>query len=398
MIDNERKYLTSHPWINFKLYLNRFPYTLWLLLGAAESKCKHLAGIPLSPKKQEEINQISLRKGAQATTAIEGNSLTEDEVKRIVEHDPASFPRSKEYQRIEVENVVASYNDIVAEIDDKDSCSVGYNQLLLDNKAILKNLSLGEEVIPGELRAHSVLVGRYRGAPAEDCDYLLRKLFEWLKEDWGLERDHKIIEGILKAIMAHLYIAWIHPFGDGNGRSARMLEFRMLMAADVPHTAAHLFTTHYNDTRTEYYRNLETTSRTNDGDPVAFLLYALQGFVDALDKQISVILEEQLNVTWSNYVYSLSDEKLTESQARQRKLLLELSAFEKPIEPQELKKRLSSELLGKYDKKTARAFNRDINALEKQYLIFRVKGERKIFAAKDIVRAFLPICRRHQAK
>jgi Fic family protein len=259
---------------------------------------------------------------------------------------------------------------------------------------ILEGLEL-KDVVPGQLRTHSVKVGRYLGAPAEDCDFLLQKLFEWVKTDWGeLRKGHSVIEGILKAIMAHLYIAWIHPFADGNGRSARMLEFRILMAANIPLNAAHLLTSHYNETRTEYYSYLEATSRTPEGDPVAFLLYALQGFLDALDSQIATILDEQLNVTWENYVYQNEfSGKLSQAQARQRNLLLELSTFEKPISPNELRKRISNDLLVEYDKKTPKAFQRDINDLERRNLIFRIGKD--IYASKYRMKAFLPICRQH---
>ena len=130
------------------------------------------------------------------------------------------------------------------------------------------------------------------GAPAEDCAYLVRKLFQWLDEDWGLKEEHPLVEGILKAIMAHLYVAWIHPFGDGNGSSARLLEFRLLMNAGVPLNAAHLLTSYYNKTRSLYYDTLEATSRTiqkKEGNPIAFVLYALQGFVDAVADRKSVV-------------------------------------------------------------------------------------------------------------
>jgi Fic family protein len=207
-----------------------------------------------------------------------------------------------------------------------------------------------------------------------------------------MDSDHKTIEGILKAIIAHLYIAWIHPFGDGNGRSARMLEFRLLMASGIPMTAAHLLTTHYNVTRTEYYQALASTSRTVNGDPVIFLIYALQGFVDSLDEQIKIILAEQLRVTWENYVH---DEEfngtLSNAQARQRDLLLELSEFSSPIAPNELKRRLSKNLWARYNQKNPRVFNRDINELVDRNLI--VKTEKGISAAKGRMWAFLPVCK-----
>src|SRR3954471_974864 len=65
---------------------------------------------------------------------------------------------------------------------------------------------------------------------------------------------------ILKAVLAHLYIAWIHPFGDGNGRTARLIEFELMVRAGVPLPAAHLLSDHYNRTRAVYYIELDKTS------------------------------------------------------------------------------------------------------------------------------------------
>jgi Fic family protein len=389
----DRKYKSSHPWITFEADLSGANYRLWVLLGAAESKCRHLAGIPLSPQKQNELNRVSLRKGVRATTAIEGNSLSEEEVERIIENRRVELSRSKEYQQKEVLNVIAAYSAIADEVNRYGSCESGYEELLHDNLSILKDLRLNEGVIPGVVRTYSVLVGgKYRGAPPEDCEYLLGRLFEWIGSEWGFGDDHKTIEGILKAIFTHLYIAWIHPFGDGNGRSARMLEFRLLMEAGVPLTAAHLLTTHYNDTRTEYYDALAASSLKAGGEPEVFLLYALQGFVDALDEQIRQILEEQLTVTWENYVHNTEfNGAISDAQARQRDLLLELSGFKTPIPPNELKRRISSGLLAKYDSKTARAFTRDLNELERRNLIIR--AGKNITAATGRMRAFLPVCK-----
>jgi len=393
-MSKERAYQTSHPWINFKLDLGgNTSYLLWLLLGAVESKCKHLAGIPLRPEKQQEINIISLRKGVHATTAIEGNSFSEDEVQRVIDNSQAGFSKSQEYQRKEVENVVKAYNNIVQEVDENGTCSADFCELMRDNLTIMDGLDLKQEVIPGRIRTHSVVVGKYRGAPAEDCEYLLDRFFKWIEEDWGMGNEHRVIEGILKAVIAHLYIAWIHPFGDGNGRSARMLEFRLLMSASVPLNAAHLLTSHYNDTRDEYYSALAAASRGPNGNAAQFLHYALQGFKDALDKQIDVILAEQLNVTWKNYIHeSAFKGPLTKAQTRERNLLLELSTFDGFIPLNELRRRLPGDVLAMYDGKTGRAFNRDINDLERRGLI--IKKERSVSAAKQKMKAFLPICRK----
>lgn len=387
----KKKYLQTHPWLSFSLDMADCPYLLWVLLGAAESKCKHLAGIPLRPEKQDELNVISLRKGVQATTAIEGNSLSLEEIDRIIEGRADSFPPSKEYQKKEVENVTKKFNDIATEVNLTECCKADFEALMQDNAAILNGLHEKDDIVPGAIRSHSVVVGNYLAPPAEDCEYLLQRLFQWLDLDWGFDKDHKMIEGILKAIMSHLYIAWIHPFGDGNGRSARMLEFRRLMISGIPLNASHLLTSHYNDTRTEYYRALAETSRTQNGNPIAFLLYAVQGFVDALDAQIKFILKEQLNETWQNYIHDTEFKgTLSTAQQRQRDLLLELSNFDEPVQVSGLRKRLSDTLLERYEEKTTKTFNRDINELERRNLL--VKLSSWIYVAKWRMQAFLPLC------
>ncbi|WP_433223897.1 Fic family protein [Dactylosporangium sp. CS-047395] len=48
---------------------------------------------------------------------------------------------------------------------------------------------------------------------------------------------------MIKAMLAHLYLAWIHPFGDGNGRTARLIESQLLLQAGVPVPAANVAAT-----------------------------------------------------------------------------------------------------------------------------------------------------------
>ncbi len=398
-MDNERKYTASHPWLTFFLDFKEAPYELWVLLGAVESKCKHLAGIPLRPEKQDELNRVTLRKGVQATTAIEGNSLSEEEIQKIIDGKKGGIPRSKEYQRIEVENVVDAYSHIADLVNRDGVCSASLSDLMNDNEALLRNLNL-PDVVPGAIRTHGVGVGNYLGAPAEDCAYLLERLFAWLGEPWGFSEEHNIIEGLIKAITAHLYIAWIHPFGDGNGRGARMLEFRLLMACGVPLTAAHLLTTYYNETRTEYYLALAETSRKTSrfpmGNPLAFIQYALQGFLDKLDGEIKAILKEQLNVTWENYIHNTKfPGKLSEADARRRDLLLEISKFDVPIEIGELRLRLPHDTLSLYARKTPRTLSRDLGELERRELVTIFLGN-WVAANKDKMRAFLPICKQDE--
>ena len=54
-----------------------------MLLGEARSKVDHLALALLKPEIADQMLQVYLAKGAQATTAIEGNTFSEDELAEI---------------------------------------------------------------------------------------------------------------------------------------------------------------------------------------------------------------------------------------------------------------------------------------------------------------------------
>ena len=91
-----RTYERTHPWIKFKADLSRFDYKLWIALGEAVSKCEHLANVPLQPNVAKELHFLYLAKGIRGTAAIEGNTLSEDEVKDRME-GKLVLPPSQEY-------------------------------------------------------------------------------------------------------------------------------------------------------------------------------------------------------------------------------------------------------------------------------------------------------------
>ena len=80
-----RAYQETHPWIDFRVDLRPAPAELWMLLGEARSKIAHIAGSLLNPEVASEMHIAYLTKGALATTAIEGNTLSEEEARRRIE-------------------------------------------------------------------------------------------------------------------------------------------------------------------------------------------------------------------------------------------------------------------------------------------------------------------------
>ncbi len=389
-----RTYIRTHPWINFNLDLRGLDYRIWLLLGEAVSKTDHIAGVPLKPDEAKELHRIYLIKGVLATTAIEGNTLTEEEVREHLEGQ-LKLPPSRKYLGQAIDNIVDACNLIGNEVISGKYSPVSPNVIRKYNTLVLNKLPLPDDVVPGEIRRHSVMVGRYRAAPAEDCEYLLAKYCKWLNSlDFpdGLEGPYSI----LTAIAAHLYFVWIHPFGDGNGRTARLIEFRYLLQASFPTPAAHLLSNFYNLTRTEYYRQLDKASKTG-GEMSDFIDYAVRGLVDQLREQLEEIRKLQWKSTWFNWVHERFAGKETQTDLRRKRLVLELSKVEEDKGWVKVSKipELTPRLALQYANKTKKTLSRDLNEVMKMGLIQRV--DRLVRANKHLILAFLPDRARREA-
>ncbi len=373
-------YLETHPWITFKLDIRDAPVKFWTLLGDACSKCEVITGMPLMPETARRLNLVSLERGAHATTAIEGNTLSQQEVSALA-RGQLRLPPSKEYLGIEVRNILGVFNEM-SDIDQVPPLNV--NRVKYLNGRVLQDLELDEDTVPGEIRLHEVVVARYKGAHAKDCEYLLSRLFEWL-DSMNFELGHSRLGiAILKAIVAHLYLSWIHPFGDGNGRVARLVEYQILLSAGVPSPATHLLSNHYNETRSEYYRRLNRASRDRTG-VTDFLIYALQGFVDGLTEQLETIKVQIRMDMWTNYVYMKFRDRSGPADTRRRHLVLDLSEHEEPVRRRDIRL-LTPRLAEAYSGKTDKTITRDLNVLSEMDLITRTRL--RVSANKEIMQAF----------
>jgi Fic family protein len=381
-----RKYENSHPWLTFSLDLRRAPPRVWITLGEAQSECRHLAGVPLKPETADELHRVYLARGLLATTAIEGNTLTEREVRDLID-GKLKLPPSRQYLADEIDNVLAACNGMLRDAKRGHRIPLSAKLIKEFDSLVLRGLNLDREVVPGEIRKHSVGVGSYRGAPAEDCDYLLDRLCEWLNSEFKATQGDEIVVGLIKSIVAHVYLAWIHPFGDGNGRTARLLEFKFLLEAGVPSAAAHLLSNHYNLTRSEYYRQLDRTSKSN-GDLLPFIEYAVVGFVDQIREQIEKVQAQQFAVSWINYVHEKFGSQKSPSDRRQRDVVLAMATREGFIKASDIKQ-LDAQIAAQYANKTPKTVSRDLNRLKKLRLVeVTAEGYR---ANTRIMRAFLPV-------
>ena len=380
----------THPFMTYEFDVTALRPPTWLALGEAMSKCQHLAGAPLKPHAAEKLASVYLRRGVQATTAIEGNTLSDEEVQKIVDHGTAGVSESRQYLEREVQNVLAAVRDIDQALTHGHSLPVTRDRLCELNKQVLDGIPDAPEVVPGELRKHDVTAGRYRAVHWPEVPEHVERLVRWVAElrDQVTSRsrpEERFVNAVLAAILTHLYIAWIHPFGNGNGRVARLFEVQILSESGVvPLVATNLLSDHYNKTRNDSYRHLDLAQTS----VAEFVQYAVRGFLDELRDQIREVRDENHRIHWESYVYEVfNGTPNTDARARQRQVALAMPIGE-DLTPEEATV-LTLPLAKMYGAAGGRTPARDMNQLVLLGLVTR-HGKRKYRARHELVKAFLP--------
>lgn len=342
------------------------------LLGRCHAIIESIGETPLDPDVYQEFLQVSLKKGAQATTAIEGNTLTDAEIDRIQQGE--RLPPSKTYQETEVVNILEAMNTILEEVTTEGYVQLVSPQFLLRlHEMIGKDLGETFEAVPGTFAQKSRVVGRYRAPLPEFVQPLVEELCEWLKREFGYAQGNQsFADAVVQAIVSHVYLEWIHPFDDGNGRTGRLLELYILLRAGIPDIASHILSNHYNDTRPQYYQMLE---RAKADDLTEFIDYATVGLHDGLVKVRDAIQHEQFKVAWRSYIYDTFADvpyRKKEPFKRQRNLMLQV-----PLTGEyRLDELLSNiDLLREYAKLTEQTLMRDAAFLVKLGLLKKQRGK-----------------------
>ncbi|MCC6745071.1 MAG: Fic family protein, partial [Acidobacteria bacterium] len=173
-------------------------------LGEARSKCEHIAGVPLKPAVAERLHRLYLAKGVHATTAIEGNTLSEHDAELLLE-GKLDVPRSKEYLKREMENIVGACDEILDDCRAGNAFELSVDEICHLNGQVLAGLDVEDHVAPGKLRQVSVGVMNYRGPDWQDVPDLLDRMCRWLSgPEFQRDGEWALPVALLRAVAAHL--------------------------------------------------------------------------------------------------------------------------------------------------------------------------------------------------
>lgn len=203
------------------------------------------------------------------SNAIEGSTLTITETKVILE-DGITVGKGKSLrEHLEVIN----HKEAIDYIDDIVSKNLDITERVIKDlhHIILKSI---DNKNAGDYRKSNVLISGSVHRPVEHF-LVQEKMIELV--DWYNENKDKM-HPIELAAEFHFKFVYIHPFIDGNGRSARLLMNLILMRNGYPISVIR------NDDREEYMKALEKASSTGDIKDFIGLV------ANAVDKSIDTYL------------------------------------------------------------------------------------------------------------
>ncbi len=279
---------------------------LFRILMEIDETDRFIRDLPSFPRVSELIYREELVRAVGGTTAIEGNALSLEEISE-------AFDKADRSARLEVAEMEANNSRRVYEF-------------LIDFAQRSPHQPLAEELIrqmhtittreipylgnePGAYRTTQVSFGVPRRPALLQTESDVRKAMQafvvWLNDR---QRGNFLGFPLVKANLAHFYLTEIHPFVDGNGRTARALEALVLYrSGGFNRYCFWSLANFFSRNRDDYLAHLRNVRERSDIMP--FLEFSARGAKEELTRIKALALTKVKKLMYMDYVHYLHREK-----------------------------------------------------------------------------------------
>lgn len=270
-----------------------------------------VADVKLPAVVMNKLRKNSKKKSSYASTKIEGNPLTQKQANEVIERDSHKHFLKPEQ---EVRNYFLALSYLEEKLKDKQKVT---KKLIMDVQAIVEKDASREKIglrgamPPGVLFAvYDSQSGHADYIPPEhnDIEYLLDELVEYIHTT----DDHPLII----AAIVHYQIVTIHPFEDGNGRTARLISGYILDYYGYGFQGIGSLEEYYAYDSDEYYSSLQMglpalyySGRDNPPHPEIWFTYFLRMMELYSNKVFELSSETKNNNIESSLAFLNSKEK-----------------------------------------------------------------------------------------
>ena len=277
------------------MYQPKFSITNNLLtyISRIESAKAVINHSPLVPAWEARFRSDALTKSVHFGTKIEGNELSAEQADKVVKLENVSdtkqimvktgiMARERDIQE------VLNYRNVLAWIDEQSHLSQDqvFSKHTLMSLHRLTTQGLIEQAYVATYRDKQVIVQSaseggvvFRPPVAVEVPYLVEDFFSW-----GKAQATAGMHPVLRAAITHYQLVYIHPFIEGNGRTARGMATLLLYTLDYDFKRFFSLEQYFDNDVEGYYQALLSVQQSADADMTYWLEYFWYGVALEIDK------------------------------------------------------------------------------------------------------------------
>jgi Fic family protein len=254
---------------------------------------------------------------------IEGNRTT------IAEYIETKLDskHSKDEKIIEIKNMEKAMDFI-----DNNIRNTVINRIFLSelHKVVVKDLSPDKEgdYTPGTYRTKNLVIANSTHRPPDftQVTNYMDRFFEFINDNSASKYD------LLKTAIAHHRFVWIHPFGNGNGRTVRLFTYAMLVKQGFNVDQGRIVnpTAVFCSNRNKYYDFLSKADSGTEEGILGWCEYVLSGLRKEIDKIDRLLNYDYLSsaILHPAILFSRERQVITETEAKILKVAVEKQVFQ----------------------------------------------------------------------
>ncbi len=299
------------------MYAPKFGITNAILrnIGEIEAAKEVIETAPLVPSFEKQFQTDAVARTVHHGTHIEGNELSFEQTKRILEGQEV-IARARDIQEvINYRNVTALIDELAAKRGDYD-----INMLLDIHRTTVDKIVSPEKV--GVLRTTQVIIKDENTGniilsppPFVQVSFMLEDFFAWLNLP-----ESKEFHPVIRAAIVHYILVTIHPFVEGNGRTVRAFSTLILLREGYDIKKFFTLEEHFDSDPGTYYQALAEVDKQSKNIMARDLTAWIEYFTHAVSVELTKIKDKIRKLSMDTRLRVKIGEQISLSE-RQMKLI-----------------------------------------------------------------------------
>ena len=265
-------------------------------ISQIESSKAIIDASPIIPAYEKQFQEEAIVNAVHYGTKLEGNDLSFNQVAKVMEGKQV-YAAKRDIQEVINYREVMDYLEALSQ-------EKGSEEKLYEKQTLCSiHRKTVEGIVPedqtGQFRNLQVTIRNsvtdeifFRPPPPIEVEYLIEDFFKWLNSD-AAKQTHPV----LKAGITHYTLVAIHPFTEGNGRTARAMTTLVLMQENYNIKRLFALEEYFDRQAERYYNSLQAVSmqkgEISDRDQTPWLEF----FTTALSTELKKIEEKVRHIS-----------------------------------------------------------------------------------------------------